>query len=165
MSSECQKDSIPRRVGDHWRAPNSRNPMTVRRITLLFCLLLLPGLGQQRASAQNPSELERIQNAMTAGDARGVLFGAEDRVDIVLLGQGRLYNRAQAIFVMKGFFRSYPPQSFKIRNEEQEAANWFATGQYTNKYDGRKFSVFLRLRQRSSNWHLAAIRVSNVTGR
>lgn len=164
MSSECPKDSAPCRVGEFRCAPNSRILMTICRITLLFCLLL-PGLGRERARAQNTSELERIQAAMAAGDAEGVLSGAEDRVDIALLGQGRLYNRAQAIFVMKDFFRSYPPKSYTIRNEEREAANWFAIGRYTNRYDGAEFSVYLRLRLRSSSWRLAAIRVSNATGR
>lgn len=139
--------------------------MTIRRITRLVCLLLLSGLGQEQASAQNFSEIDRIQTAVVAGDAEGVLSGAEDRVDIALLGQGRLYKRAQAIFVMKAFFRSYPPKSFTIRNEEREAANWFATGRYTNRYDGKEFSVYLRLRLRSSSWHLATIRVSSATGR
>lgn len=139
--------------------------MAIRRSTLLFWLLLLLGVGQERAHAQHASELERIQAAMAAGDAEGVLSKVEDRVDIALLDQGRLYNHAQAIFVMKEFFRRYPPKSFTIRNEEQEVANWFATGQYTNRYDGKEFSVYLRLRLRASSWHLAAIRVSSVTGR
>ena len=136
----------------------------LRRAWLVAVLaVLLGGLAGGPAQAQEAA-LDRVQVAFADGDADAVLADAADRVEIALLGQSKLYSRAQATYVMEDFFRRYPPDVFTLDNSAGDEANWFATGRYRYKHADKPLHVYLRLRQKAERWELLEVRVEQRRG-
>ncbi len=126
------------------------------RACFAAALLVLLPLGQ--AAAQQEA-LPRLQRAFVAGNAHALLAAAADRVEIALLGRGKLYSRAQATYVMQDFFREYPPEAFALQSESRTDGSWIAAGQYRCKQAERPFQVYLRLRLKEAQWELREIRI------
>ena len=103
--------------------------------------------------------LEHLAEGVLEGHASAVLAGAADRVEVVLLGNGKLYSRAQATYVLEAFFREHPPASFGLDHSSNAEESWFASGVYEVKQGDRPFQVYLRLRQRGEQWELREIRI------
>lgn len=137
----------------------------VRRGWLLAVLGfgMLGGLAAGPVQAQEAA-LSRLQEAFAAGDADAVLADAADRVEIALLGQSKLYSRAQATYVMEDFFRRYPPETFTLHNDARDEGNWFATGRYQYKHAEQPLHVYLRLRLRGEQWEVLEVRVEQRRG-
>ena len=124
---------------------------------VMLSLATGPVLAQEAA-------LDQLQEAFATGDADAVLADAADRVEIALLGQSKLYSRAQATYVMADFFRRYPPESFTLRNDAREDGNWFATGRYQYKHAEQPLHVYVRLRLKGDQWELLEVRVEQRRG-
>lgn len=143
--------------------------MTTRIMPFFGCYLpavalLLLGLASP-ATAQDttgtaPNALEHLQAAFVAGDADALLEGAADRVEITLLGQSRLYSRAQAMYVMRDFFREYAPERFVLVSENQAEGSWIADAQYGYRGAEQILQIYLRLRQLADGWELREIRIA-----
>ena len=123
----------------------------------VLSLATAPVLAQETA-------LSQVQEAFAAGNADAVLAGAADRVEIALLGQSKLYSRAQATYVMEDFFRRYPPEAFTLHNDAREDGNWFATGRYQYKHAEQPLYVYVRLRLKGQQWELLEVRVEQRRG-
>lgn len=110
------------------------------------------------AWGQEPPLL-KVQEAFAAGDANALLGEAADRLEIALMGQSKLYSRAQATYVMEDFFRRYPPEQFTLQNDSQGGGNWFATGQYHYKHTEQPLHVYVRLHRKGEQWELREVRI------
>ncbi len=115
------------------------------------------------AQAQQTA-LDRVEEAFKTGDADALLSEAADRVEIALLGRSKLYSRAQATYVMKDFFRRYPPGTFTPRNNTPDGSNWFATGLYQYKHAEQPLQVYLRLHLKDQQWQLREVRIEQRQG-
>lgn len=124
-----------------------------------FSIVLLAGGAVKPAAAQTPFGIETVQDAFAKGDARALLNGASDRVEIALLGRNELYSRAQAIHVVQGFFQRYPPVGFTLQSQAKEEGSWFATGRYRYKHAEHPLQVYLRLRLKDDQWELREVRI------
>lgn len=125
--------------------------------------LVMLGFAAAPVPAQETA-LNQVQEAFATGDADAVLADAADRVEIALLGQSKLYSRAQATYVMEDFFRRYPPEVFTFHNDAQEDGNWFATGRYQYKHAEQPLHVYVRLRLKGEQWELLEVRVEQRRG-
>ncbi|MFQ5571528.1 MAG: DUF4783 domain-containing protein [Rhodothermales bacterium] len=124
-----------------------------------LCVIWLGGgVAEQVAARQTPA-LASLQEALASGDAHLLMAEASDRVEIALLGQSKLYSRAQAVYVMQDFFRRYPPEHFAFQNTSQAEGSWFATGQYRYKHAERPLKVYVRLRMKGAQWELREVRI------
>ncbi len=124
-----------------------------------FSIALLAGGPVRRTVAQTPYGIEKVQDAFAKGDAHALLDDASDRIEIGLFGRSRLYSRAQAIHVVKGFFQRYPPVGFTLQSQAQEEGSWFATGRYRYKHAEHPLQVYLRLRLKNDQWELREVRI------
>ena len=131
-------------------------------LVALLCVGLLVGFGTTTAQAQQGQALTQMRDAFAGGDAEALLGGAADRVEIALLGQSKLYSRAQAIYVMEDFFRRYPPESFTLQNDAQDEGNWFATGRYQYVHADQPLHVYLRMRLKGQQWELREVRIEDA---
>ena len=68
-------------------------------ITFLFPIALLPNL-------------ERITQALGAGDANALQEYLDQSVEISLMDDERTYSKAAAVQALRNFFRQYQPRSF-----------------------------------------------------
>ncbi len=149
----------------------ARSPLSMRTLgsTVLALLLALSlfggvpsaGTGSGGAYAQADSTaLLRIEQAFRAADARMLLEGSANRVDLVIFGKGASYSRAQAELVLGDFFRRYPPKQVVFEQEVLAEDRRSMIGRYWVIDGGAKpIGVSVRLRARGSGWQLRAIRI------
>lgn len=120
---------------------------------------LLIGLVHVPAPAQEATPFDALREAFAAGNAPVLLRDAGERVAIALLGNSKLYSRAQATYVMQDFFQRYPPEAFTLQNNERDGSNWFATGRYRYRHAEQPLQVFLHLRLKDEQWELREVRI------
>ena len=123
-------------------------------LVALACGATSEAAGQEAAAA-----LAQVERAFEEGDARGLLEGAADRVEIAVLEAPMLYSRAQATYVMRDFFRLHPPERFALQEAAQSDGSLFAPGLYWSMGQDGPFQVYVRLRQKARAWELREIRV------
>jgi hypothetical protein len=128
-------------------------------LDVLLPVLLLGGFVAGTASAQESTALTAVQDAFAAGDAAALLAHAAERIEIALLGQGKLYSRAQATYVMEDFFRRFPPVRFTLHHESHDDENWFATGRYQYAHGDHPLYLYVRLRLKGQRWEVREVRV------
>ena len=133
-------------------------------LVVVLCMALLAGFRGTAAQAQQGQALMQMQDAFAGGDAEALLGDAADRVEIALLGQSKLYSRAQAIYVMDDFFKRYPPEGFTLQNDAQDEGNWFATGRYQYVHADQPLHVYLRMRLKDQQWELREVRIEERRG-
>lgn len=132
---------------------------TLLGLAALLCgLLLWPGTGA-RAQETRDRNLERLQEALESGDVEAVLGQAAERIDVTLFSANALYSRAQAQYVLRDFFREYPPRRFAFKEPSRRDENWFAAGQYWYGSSDEPLAVYVRLRRQGERWELREIRI------
>lgn len=129
-------------------------------LALAACVLLLAALpARSTAQGSERAVLERLQEAVAAGDADRVFAPAADRVDVSLLGASDIYSRSQARYVMAEFFRQYPPTRFAFEPATRREGSCFAGGAYVVERGETPLWLYVRLRQDGRDWELREIRV------
>ena len=123
------------------------------RLYVLGALLALSAA--HVASAQPAADVfDRLRLALQTGDAEAVLDEAADRLEIDLIGRRKLYSRAQAAYVLREFFRRYPPTAFVFEHDSQAEGNWFAAGTLHVRRGEGPLHVYVRLREQDEGWVL-----------
>ncbi len=110
--------------------------------------------------ARAQDTMDELLSALATGDAEAVLASSEERVEVALMGQGRLFTGRQAVHVFKEFFRRYPPESLRKENEMRDAANWFATARYTSTQGDNALCVYVSMQLSEDRWRLATLNVT-----
>ncbi|MEM9996969.1 MAG: DUF4783 domain-containing protein, partial [Bacteroidota bacterium] len=72
---------------------------------------------QEGPSAADSLLVPQFEEAFGAGDAETLLRDAATRVELSLFGRASFYSRTQALFVMRDFFRRYPPEAVTFRDQ------------------------------------------------
>ncbi len=122
--------------------------------------LVLPVIPVKPVDAQRLAHVVAVDSGLVHGDARLLLTGAAERVEMAILGQSRQYSRAQAQLRLAQFFREYPPQTFVWTTEEVVAANWFATGRYQVSYEEEAtLRIYAHWQQQHGVWKLSKVHV------
>lgn len=150
--------------------------MTVLRLSLVCLLVAIGGLplsaqgqasdslGQKADSTEGTSTVaRRVAVAFTEGDAGRLLTPSADRIEISLFGARTFYSSAQALYVLREFFRRHTPQRFQVRDVMKTGTNCFVRGQYEQSSRVRNLRVYVRLEQPDGGdlWYLHEVRIEN----
>jgi hypothetical protein len=125
----------------------------------LVIVLALVMVIDRTAAAQDAPDLSTVRDAFVQGDAKMLLDAAGDRVEIALMGQGQLYSRAQATYVMQDFFREHPPVQFSLEPGYGDEGSWIVAGEYWYRQEDASLQVYLRLRLKDKQWEVREIRI------
>lgn len=112
-----------------------------------------------RAQNTGRDAILQLQKAFEQGSPEMLLGGSSERLDITLFGASAIYSRAQAQYVMKNFFREYPPVRFRLQEPSQREDNWFVAGSYWYGHAADPLWVYVRLRRQGDSWELREIRI------
>jgi hypothetical protein len=117
-------------------------PITRLRFALL--MLLLPVFFHPvRAQSEVISE---VRAALKAGSSRELVKYFNTTVDLNFEGEKSSYSRSQAEFVLRDFFKKYPPASFEyIHQGASKGGLTYLIGKYT--YDSGSFRVLLYIKK------------------
>ncbi len=145
-----------------------------RRLLVLVLLTVIGGApsvawGQPADSTgqeEPPAVVQRIASAFADGDAGRLLTPAADRVEITLFGTRTFYSSAQALYVLREFFRRHTPRRFQVRDVMETGTNCFVQGEYEQVRRARRLQVYVRLGQPEGEelWHLHEIRIEGPSG-
>jgi hypothetical protein len=107
----------------------------------------------------------RVAGALSEGDANRLLRPSADRVEISLFGARTFYSSAQALYVLRKFFRSHAPRRFVIGDVMETGTSCFVRGEYEQARIGRRLQVYVRLdrSERKSPWRLREIRIRDAS--
>ncbi|MCB9082547.1 MAG: DUF4783 domain-containing protein [Lewinellaceae bacterium] len=106
---------------------------------LMFLLILLPTMW-------TGASLDDIARAISSGDAVGLGQYLDSKVEISILDQEDVYDKAQAINVLKGFFTKYPTKVFNQVHQGNSKGNdsLYCIGNLTT--NGGTFRVYIYMR-------------------
>jgi len=109
-----------------------------------------------------PAVVQRVATAFTDGNAARLLTPSADRVEITLFGARTFYSSAQALYVLREFFRRHAPQRFQVRNVMEAGTSCFVQGEYEQSRRTRQLQVYVRLGQSEDNlWRLHEVRIED----
>jgi hypothetical protein len=113
------------------------------------------------AAAQQSAVAKRVALAFSEGDADRLLRPSADRIEISLFGARTFYSSAQALYVLREFFRSHAPRRFRVRDVMETGAMCFVQGEYEQARRQRRLRVYVRLAQPEGEelWHLHEVRI------
>jgi hypothetical protein len=104
--------------------------------------------------------VQRVAAAFTDGNAARLLTPSADRVEIALFGARTFYSSAQALYVLREFFRRHAPQRFQVRDVMEAGTSCFVRGEYEQSRRTRQLQVYVRLGQSEDNlWRLHEVRI------
>jgi hypothetical protein len=119
------------------------------RLPGTFTLVCFTAIMLAAGSAYAQKELiDRVTQVIKAGNAKDMTPHLQDQVDVTVDGKMESYSKAQTEFVLRDFFKKYPPSSFSIVHQgSSKGGLHFAIGQYASGKDN--FQVWIRMK--SSN--------------
>lgn len=111
--------------------------------------------------AKRSAVARRVASAFSEGDASQLLSPSADRVEISLFGTRTFYSSAQALYVLRKFFRSHAPRRFVVGDVRETGTTCFVLGAYEEARVERRLHVYVRLDQPDGEtaWHLQEVRI------
>lgn len=124
-----------------------KNNIIIKLIFPLFILLMTaPGIGNAQSDVLN-----NIKAALIQGNSKELLKYFNEMGEISLEGEKRTYPKTQAEFVLKDFFRKYPPQNFEYIHEGSSNDGLkYAIGKYS--YGKGSFRVYILMKLVKGNY-------------
>lgn len=113
-------------------------------LTFVLILLMVSGFSQLSITTKAQGDvLNDVRAAIKMGSSKELVKHINTRVDLVIDGDQASYSRTQAEFVLKDFFKKYPPSDFEyIHKGASKDGLKYAIGKYSHK--GGTFRVVLR---------------------
>ena len=88
---------------------------------------------------------EQIRNAFLNGNAADLALFFEGNIELKLDGYQTDYSQVQAVFVLKDFFKEYPPKNFKYLKQENFKKNYiYLVGTYQSIGDEFQISMMVQ---------------------
>lgn len=108
---------------------------------------------------------KRVAGAFSSGDASRLLNPAADRIEISLFGARTFYSSAQALYVLREFFRSHAPRRFVVGNVMETGTTCLVQGAYEEVRVERPLRVYVRLDRSEGEapWHLQEVRIEGAS--
>lgn len=129
----------------------------MNKIYKLLFLLLFGGflLGSSTANAQS-DVISNVRAALKTGSSKELTQYFHDNVEMIIDGQPSDYSRTQAEFVLKDFFKKYPPIDFQyIHQGASKEGIKYAIGKYT--FNNGSFRVLLRAKEFSNGYQIYSL--------
>lgn len=149
-----------------------RRLLILTSLLALFCVPALGGHGEALAQ-QSPARaiagavsdtvvLAQIEAGFRSGNPTAILAEAAEPIDLAIYGHGASYSRSQAALVLLDFFRRYPPDRVRFRDEVASEGRRSVVGYYHDATSGEASAVFIRLRARDGRWEVRSIRIERA---
>lgn len=122
--------------------------------------------GAPDSTDRHPSAVvQRVAGGFAEGNARRLLTPSADRVEISLFGVRTFYSSAQALYVLREFFRRHAPRRFLVRDVLETDTNCFVRGQYEQDRSAQRLQVYVRMGQVEGQdlWVLHEIRIDGLS--
>lgn len=111
------------------------------RIALTFFLFFIA----QTAFSQSPV-INNVRAALKAGSAKELVKNFNNTVELNFDGEKSSYSRTQAEFVLKDFFKKYPPSDFEyIHQGSSQQGLTYVIGKYS--FEGGSFRVLMYIKK------------------
>ncbi|MBX9850804.1 MAG: DUF4783 domain-containing protein [Cytophagaceae bacterium] len=121
-----------------------------KNIIGFLCILFLLVLTVKNVEAQNDI-INNGKIALKTGSAKELVKYFNDIVELSFDGEKSNYSKTQAEFVLKDFFKKYPPIDFQyIHQGSSKEGLIYAIGKYT--YNGGSFRVYILIKQFNGNY-------------
>lgn len=149
--------------------------MNVLRLSMVLLLIGTSGSpavaqGQAQDSSGAASDtsagglsvvVERVVTAFSEGDASHLLDPSASRVEVSLFGTRTYYSSAQALYVLRKFFRSHAPRRFLVQDVMETKTSCFVRGRYEQARVTQWLQVYVRLSQSDEEevWRLHEVNV------
>lgn len=121
------------------------------RLSYIFILLaILQFLVAGQVYSQPPEArsgiLLEVSTALRLANTEGIARHFNDRVEITIMNDRKVYSLTQAKFVMKKFFSDYPPTGagFSIVHMGQSESATYAVGDYLSSRGKIEVNMFLK---------------------
>ncbi|WP_187696550.1 DUF4783 domain-containing protein [Xanthovirga aplysinae] len=90
--------------------------------------------------------IHNVRVAMKSGSSKELTRFFNDRIELSIDGERTNYSKVQAEFILKGFFKDFPPEDFEYihKGASKEGLN-YTIGKYV--YKGGAFRVLMRVKQ------------------
>jgi len=123
----------------------------------IFLLSLLVVFLLQVAPAQAQSEvISNVRSSLKTGSSKELSKYLGEMIALKIDGQQSNYSRTQAEYVLKDFFKQYPPTDFQyVHQGASEGGLKYAIGRY--QYDTGSFRVVLRSKKFDSGYKVSSL--------
>jgi len=110
--------------------------------------------------AEEEAVVRRVRLSILEGDARALLSPATDRLEVSLFGAQSFYSSAQAQYVLRDFFKNYPPQRFEVVEVARSGGSQMVSGRYWHARTDQPLHMYVYLILRGGAWQLEGVRVN-----
>lgn len=123
------------------------------------------GRAADSTSAKRSAVTRRVASAFSEGNASRLLSPSADRIEISLFGTRTFYSSAQALYVLRKFFRSHAPRRFAVGDVMETGTTCFVQGAYEEVRMERRLRVYVRLDRPEGEapWRLQEVRVEGTS--
>ena len=105
---------------------------------LIIAFFIIPSL------FLTPANLSEITNAISSGNANALGQHFSSSVEISILNQADIYNKTEAIQVIKKFFGQYRPQSFsQVHKGSSPGNSQYCIGNMTTSKGSFRVYIYL----------------------
>ena len=120
---------------------------------VLFLLLAFPIV--------QDGHLEQITTALDQGNVQSLEQYLDERVEIVLLEEGGVYTRADAIDMLKAFFKAHPGTTFQAIHKGFSGgkSSLYCIGDLRKQ--GERYRVFMYIRVEGEQYLIEELRFEN----
>ena len=115
----------------------------LRLVILAFCFV---AVGVVDANAQ-ADVIKNVRTAIRTGSSKELVKYMNNTVELTFDGAKSSYSKTQAEFILKDFFKKYPPRDFQYIHQgaSREEGLKYVIGKYT--YDNGSFRVYMLFKQ------------------
>jgi hypothetical protein len=114
-----------------------------------FCILIFLFSNPFLVFAQT-DVINNVKAALKSGSSKELIKFCNDRVDLNIDHETNNYSRVQAEFILKDFFKKYPPSDFQyIHQGASKEGLKYAIGKYS--FNNGSFRTLIRLRLGKDN--------------
>jgi len=123
----------------------------------IFLLSLFVGFLLEITPAPAQSEvISNVRSSLKTGSSKELSKYLGEMIALKIDGQQSNYSRTQAEYVLKDFFRQYPPTDFQyVHQGASEGGLKYAIGRYS--YDNGSFRVVLRSKKFDSGYKVSSL--------
>lgn len=100
--------------------------------------------------------INNVRSAIKAGSSKELSKYLGDMISLEIEGVQSNYSKTQAEYVLKDFFKKYPPNDFQyVHQGASEGGLKYAIGRYS--YDGGSFRVVLRSKNINGTYKVSSL--------
>ncbi len=112
----------------------------MKQLVTIFIL----SIGLSLVSFNNINELDEVIAALNNGNATEMGKYFDETVDISLPDKSDSYSKAQAVLILKDFFKNAAVKSFEIKHKGDNGNDIFCIGTLQTKNGNYRTTVFMK---------------------